>query len=58
MLTPYLAALVANRETTTETKPIMAISINLLKAELKPIYNLLALLGAHHILHVSRIRVI
>jgi hypothetical protein len=28
-----------------------------LKAELNPIYHLLALLGAHHILHVSRIRV-
>jgi hypothetical protein len=30
---------------------------NLLKAELNPICHLLALLGAHHILHVSRIRV-
>ena len=28
-----------------------------LNAELNPIYHLLALLGAHHILHVSRIRV-
>ena len=28
-----------------------------LKAELNPICHLLALLGAHHILHVSRIRV-
>ena len=28
-----------------------------LKAELKPIYHLLALLEAHHILRVSRIRV-
>jgi len=26
-----------------------------LKAELNPIYHLLALLGAHHILHVSRL---
>jgi hypothetical protein len=30
---------------------------NPLKAELSPICHLLALLGAHHILHVSRIRV-
>jgi len=30
--------------------------INLLNAELNPICHLLALLGAHHILHVSRIR--
>ena len=31
--------------------------INPLNAELNPIWNLLALLGAHPILHVSRIRV-
>ena len=31
--------------------------INTLNAELNPISHLLALLGAHHILHVSRIRV-
>ena len=31
--------------------------INTLNADLKPICHLLALLGAHHILHVSRIRV-
>jgi len=31
--------------------------INSLNAELNPICPLLALLGAHHILHVSRIRV-
>jgi len=31
--------------------------INPLKAELNPICHLLALLGAHHVLHVSRIRV-
>jgi len=31
--------------------------INPLNAELNPICSLLALLGAHHILHVSRIRV-
>jgi len=31
--------------------------VNPLNAELNPIYHLLALLGAHHILHISRIRV-
>ena len=31
--------------------------INTLNAKLNPICHLLALLGAHHILHVSRIRV-
>ena len=35
----------------------LAVSINPLNAELNPICHLLALLGAHHILHVSRIRV-
>jgi len=33
------------------------IDINPLNAELNPICYLLALLGAHHFLHVSRIRV-
>ena len=33
------------------------ISFNPLNAELRPIFHLLASLGAHHILHVSRIRV-
>jgi len=32
-------------------------AVSLLNAELNPMYHLLALLGAHHILHVSRIRV-
>ena len=32
-------------------------NINALNAELNPICYLLALLGAHHFLHVSRIRV-
>jgi len=31
--------------------------LNPLNAELNPICHLLALLGAHHILHVSRVRV-
>jgi hypothetical protein len=33
------------------------ILINPLNAEINPMCHLLALLGAHHILHVSRIRV-
>jgi len=33
------------------------IYINPLSAKLNPICHLLALLGAHHILHVSRIKV-
>jgi hypothetical protein len=32
-------------------------SFNPINAQLNPICHLLALLGAHHILHVSRIRV-
>ena len=36
---------------------LIAHKINTLNAELNPIWHLLALLGAHHILHVIRIRV-
>jgi len=36
---------------------ILRRGINQLNGELNPICNLLALLGAHRILHVSRIRV-
>ena len=32
-------------------------AINPLKTELNPIFHLLALLGAHHILHISIIRI-
>jgi hypothetical protein len=35
----------------------ITMDLNPLKAELNPICHLLALLGAHHILYVSRIRV-
>jgi hypothetical protein len=35
----------------------MGVRINPLKSKLNPNCHLLALLGAHHILHVSRIRV-
>jgi hypothetical protein len=43
--------------TTLQTKEGEGANINPLNAELNPICHLLALLGAHHILHVSRIRV-
>ena len=39
------------------TRLIFILLFNPLNAELNPIWNLLALLGAHPILHVSRIRV-
>jgi hypothetical protein len=39
------------------SKISVKMSINPLKAELNPICHLLALLGAHFIFHVSRIRV-
>ena len=37
--------------------PLTVFPINPLNPELNPIFYLLALLGAHHFLHVSRIRV-
>ena len=40
-----------------KTFSTMKIMFNPLKAELNPICHLLALLGAHHILHVSKIGV-
>ena len=36
---------------------MVKIFLNPLKAELNPICHLLALVGTHHILHLSRIRV-
>jgi len=36
---------------------LVFVEFNPLNAELNPIYYLLALLGAHHFLHISRIRV-
>jgi hypothetical protein len=35
----------------------IVMSLNPLNAKLKPIYHLLALLGAHPILHISGVRV-
>ena len=37
--------------------PELFFTLNLLKAELNPVRHLLALVGARHIVHVSRIRV-
>ena len=39
------------------TFPLKMDVFNTLNAELNPICHLLALLGAHHILHISRINV-
>jgi len=41
----------------TNLKPLHFLTLNPLNAELNPICHLLALLGAHHILHISRVRV-
>jgi len=41
----------------TRYEVVSVIEFNPLNAELNPICHLLALLGAHHILHVSRIRI-
>jgi hypothetical protein len=38
-------------------KAVIFVLFNPLNVELNPICHLLALLGAHHILHVSRMRV-
>jgi hypothetical protein len=45
------------KETFREDYNIILKLVNPLKAELNPICYLLALLGAHHFLHVSRIRI-
>ena len=43
--------------TVLRNRELLCPDLNLLNAELNRICRLLALLGAHHILHVSRIRV-
>ena len=40
-----------------QLRAAVSVVINPLSPELNPIYYLLALLGAHHFLHVGRIRV-
>ena len=47
----------ATESSTVSGKEAAAVVINPLNPELNPICYLLALLGAHHFLHVSRIRV-
>jgi len=45
------------RQTLLQDKYCLCTMSNHLNAELNPICHLLALLGAHHILHVSWVRV-
>jgi len=52
MLLEHAMNLYLLRRTSVNTKLIL--SIKLLRAKLNPICSLLALFGAHHILHVSR----
>ena len=47
---------ISNQETSC-THEASYVQFNPLNAELNPICHLLALLGARHILHISRIRV-
>jgi hypothetical protein len=56
----YLTVISTTRNTVKEMRTLHMkghASLNPLNAELNPICHLLALLGAHHILHISRIRV-
>jgi hypothetical protein len=53
LISPFIIILTHSSDT---THTLVIVSINPLNAELNPIYHLLAL-GAHHILHVGRIRV-
>jgi hypothetical protein len=41
----------------SHSKSVSSYVFNPLNAELKPIFDLLALLGVHHTLHISRLRV-
>jgi len=52
-----LASVISVQVQTFGTDVVGPCSFNPLKPELNPICYLLALLGAHHFLHVSRIRV-
>jgi len=54
---PYTNSTTNNPYTTLALHGQLSTNFNPLNAELKPICHLLALLGAHHILHVGRIRV-
>jgi hypothetical protein len=46
-----------SEQTADRHKATEKIRVNPLNVGLNPIYHFLALLGAHHILHVSRVRV-
>ena len=46
-----------DKQVTIYKDRVIILDVNPLNAELNPICCLLALLGAHHFLHVSRIRV-
>ena len=46
-----------NSDSTATVLPLIMLMLNPLNAELNPICYLLALLGGHHLIHVSRIRV-
>jgi hypothetical protein len=53
----HLPLLLKGEHLTFRGNPTTLCFLNSLNADLNPIRHLLALLGAHHILHVSRIRV-
>jgi hypothetical protein len=53
----YILEASLNKGTDSVAKSHDGLHINTLNAELNPICHLLALLGAHTIFHVSRIRV-
>jgi len=53
----WLLGIACGRFKMTEIKSLWRCTFNTLNANLNPICHLLALLEAHHILHVSSIRV-
>ena len=53
----HLNVLSSSSEVETGVSLLYYVAINALNPELNPICYLLALLGAHHFLHVSRMRV-
>ena len=48
---------IRTKYSTQSERHVESLNVNPLNAELKPIFHLMALLGAHHILHVSGLRV-
>jgi hypothetical protein len=51
------SVLVSQRNGTSSFLTLITYCVNPLNAELNPIYHLLALLGAHPVLHISGVRV-